>query len=462
MKRRTSIAQAAAAALSLLILPACGPPAVGSGGPTSPEVDAIFADLQGDRPGAVVGVVWNGEVVHRAGYGAAHLDHGVPITPETVFDIASISKQFGALAALLLESEGKLDLDADVRGTVPELPDFQRGDHGAPPDPPHQRDSRLAAHDGARRDRLHRRHLVREDPADAPPPAGDQLPARLGVRLFEHRLQPAGALDRGAVGDDLPRVHRVADLRAPRDDPHPLLGRLPRGRARPGGVLRPGRRRRGLPADAQPAHRAGVLVAAHHHGRLHPLDAQLRDRAGRRRGDAPHDGAAGRADERRHPGLRPWPVGDRIPGAAGLRSRGFVGGVPHQLRALPGAGPLDCGLLQRRGLRSRRAGPPGGRGLHRRPHGAGAGGNRARARPRSPRPDRRAVTGVRGQLPQPRAGQHLRSRGRCRGPSRGQPLAQRPERARPDRRRHLQGATSGSCPRCASFATARAGSAASP
>ena len=128
MKRRTSIAQAAAAALSLLILPDCGPTgagsATGSGGPTNPEVDAIFADLQGDRPGAVVGVLWNGEVVHRAGYGAAHLDHAVPITPETVFDIASISKQFGAMAALLLESEGNLDLDADVRGYVPELPDF--------------------------------------------------------------------------------------------------------------------------------------------------------------------------------------------------------------------------------------------------------------------------------------------------------------------------------------------------
>ena len=112
------------AALSLLILPACGPATTGSRGPTNPEVDAIFADLRGDRPGAAVGVISNGEVVHRAGYGTAHLDHAVPITPETVFDIASISKQFGAMAALLLESEGNLDLDADVRGYVPELPDF--------------------------------------------------------------------------------------------------------------------------------------------------------------------------------------------------------------------------------------------------------------------------------------------------------------------------------------------------
>ena len=124
MTRRTSIARATLAALIPLLLSACAPSTGGSGGPTDPEVDAIFADLEGDRPGAAVAVLWNGEVVHRAGYGAAHLDHGIPIGPGTVFDIASISKQFGAMAALLLESEGKLDLDADVRGYVPELPDF--------------------------------------------------------------------------------------------------------------------------------------------------------------------------------------------------------------------------------------------------------------------------------------------------------------------------------------------------
>ncbi|MDE2751200.1 MAG: serine hydrolase [Gemmatimonadota bacterium] len=124
MTRRTSIPRATLAALIPLLLPACAPTTGGPGGPTNPEVDAIFADLEGDRPGAAVGVLLNGEVVHRAGYGTAHLDHGIPIGPGTVFDIASISKQFGAMAALLLESEGKLDLDADVRGYVPELPDF--------------------------------------------------------------------------------------------------------------------------------------------------------------------------------------------------------------------------------------------------------------------------------------------------------------------------------------------------
>ena len=124
MKRRTCIAPALLAALTVPTLPGCAPTSPGGDGPTDERADAIFADLRGDRPGAAVGVLFEGEIVHRAGYGVANLDHGVPITPATVFDIASISKQFGAFAALLLEAEGALDLDADVREYVPELPDF--------------------------------------------------------------------------------------------------------------------------------------------------------------------------------------------------------------------------------------------------------------------------------------------------------------------------------------------------
>ncbi|MEM7414951.1 MAG: serine hydrolase domain-containing protein [Gemmatimonadota bacterium] len=113
--------------VALLATIACDstPPPVEGAGPTNPEVDQVFSDLnRTDGPGAAVGVLLNGEVVHRAGYGVANMDHGIPITPQTVFDIASISKQFGAMAALLLAEEGRLDLDADVRTYVPELPDF--------------------------------------------------------------------------------------------------------------------------------------------------------------------------------------------------------------------------------------------------------------------------------------------------------------------------------------------------
>ncbi|SVC36135.1 uncharacterized protein METZ01_LOCUS288989, partial [marine metagenome] len=81
------------------------------GGPRESSRDDIFSDLTLLTPGAAVAVVKEGEVIHRAGYGSAHLDHGVAIHPNTIFDIASISKQFAAFSALLLVDEGKLELD---------------------------------------------------------------------------------------------------------------------------------------------------------------------------------------------------------------------------------------------------------------------------------------------------------------------------------------------------------------
>lgn len=89
------------------------------------RVDSLFVRWNTpETPGAAVAVVHGGEVVHARGYGMASLEHGVPIRPHTVFDIASVSKQFGAFAIALLEAEGRLRLPDDVRKYVPELPDF--------------------------------------------------------------------------------------------------------------------------------------------------------------------------------------------------------------------------------------------------------------------------------------------------------------------------------------------------
>jgi CubicO group peptidase (beta-lactamase class C family) len=91
----------------------------------SQEVDRLFeAWHRPDSPGAAVLVMRDGRIAHMKGYGMASLEHGVPIQPETVFDIASVSKQFGAFAIALLEAEGRLSVDDDVRSYVPELPDF--------------------------------------------------------------------------------------------------------------------------------------------------------------------------------------------------------------------------------------------------------------------------------------------------------------------------------------------------
>lgn len=77
-----------------------------------------------DSPGAVVGVMKDGEVVFAKGYGMANLPHAVPNTAETLFNIGSISKQFTAFALALLEARGELSLDDPVREHLPELPEF--------------------------------------------------------------------------------------------------------------------------------------------------------------------------------------------------------------------------------------------------------------------------------------------------------------------------------------------------
>lgn len=77
-------------------------------------------------PGAAVAVVQGGKPLIVKGYGCADLERGTPITPKTVFNAASLAKQFTALSVLLLETRGKLSLDDDVRAHLPEFPDFGR------------------------------------------------------------------------------------------------------------------------------------------------------------------------------------------------------------------------------------------------------------------------------------------------------------------------------------------------
>ncbi|QWP77627.1 beta-lactamase family protein [Lysobacter sp. K5869] len=87
--------------------------------------DRVFAQWNHpDTPGCGVAVYRDGAVAFRKGYGQANLELGVPIGADTVFDIGSTSKQFTAAALVLLERDGKLSLDDDVRKYVPELPDY--------------------------------------------------------------------------------------------------------------------------------------------------------------------------------------------------------------------------------------------------------------------------------------------------------------------------------------------------
>ena len=89
------------------------------------QTDKVFAKWDSTAsPGCALSVIRNGQIIYKRGYGMANLDHDVPITPETVFHVASVSKQFTAAAILLLAQDGKLSLDDDVRKFITELPDF--------------------------------------------------------------------------------------------------------------------------------------------------------------------------------------------------------------------------------------------------------------------------------------------------------------------------------------------------
>jgi CubicO group peptidase (beta-lactamase class C family) len=89
------------------------------------KVDAVFKKWnKPDSPGCAVGIYQDGKIAYEHGYGMADLNNDVPITPATVFHVASMSKQFTAMSIMLLVQQGKLSLDDDVHRYIPELPDF--------------------------------------------------------------------------------------------------------------------------------------------------------------------------------------------------------------------------------------------------------------------------------------------------------------------------------------------------
>jgi CubicO group peptidase (beta-lactamase class C family) len=86
--------------------------------------DYIRAEMQKRQiPGLALAVVKNGAVVKLQGYGMANLEHDVPVTPDTVFELASVTKQFTATAIMLLVEEGKARLDDPIETYLPGAPE---------------------------------------------------------------------------------------------------------------------------------------------------------------------------------------------------------------------------------------------------------------------------------------------------------------------------------------------------
>ena len=91
--------------------------------PVVAEIDKIYADWQSAAhvPGLVYGIVADGRLVYVKGLGVQDVTTRAPVTPDTLFRIASMSKAFTALAILKLRDEGRLSLDAPAETYVPQM-----------------------------------------------------------------------------------------------------------------------------------------------------------------------------------------------------------------------------------------------------------------------------------------------------------------------------------------------------
>jgi CubicO group peptidase (beta-lactamase class C family) len=90
------------------------------------KIDQLFAQRdRPDSPACALAVIKDGQTIYKRGYGIANLDHGIPISSKSVFNIGSVSKQFTAMSIALLAREGKISLDDDIRKYLPEMPQYE-------------------------------------------------------------------------------------------------------------------------------------------------------------------------------------------------------------------------------------------------------------------------------------------------------------------------------------------------
>ena len=90
------------------------------------KIDSLFSQwVSDDQPGGAVGVSIDGTTVYSEAFGQASLEYAVANTSGTVFNTGSVSKQFTAMGIVLLEQEGKIAVDDDIRKYLPELPEFK-------------------------------------------------------------------------------------------------------------------------------------------------------------------------------------------------------------------------------------------------------------------------------------------------------------------------------------------------
>ena len=91
---------------------------------TKLKIDELFKTFTTTTPGGAIAITRNSEVIFKKAYGMSNLEYNVPVTTQTIFHIASESKKYTAFAILLLQQQGKLSIDDDIRTHLPYVPDF--------------------------------------------------------------------------------------------------------------------------------------------------------------------------------------------------------------------------------------------------------------------------------------------------------------------------------------------------
>jgi CubicO group peptidase (beta-lactamase class C family) len=117
---------AASALIALLVLSAPalpGPAPAADDAVLAAKIDAVMAAVyKPGQPGAAIIVRRDGRTVLRKGYGLADLELGVPVAPDMVFRLGSVTKQFTAVAILMLAQEGRLGLRDEITRFLPDYP----------------------------------------------------------------------------------------------------------------------------------------------------------------------------------------------------------------------------------------------------------------------------------------------------------------------------------------------------
>ncbi|MEM6725327.1 MAG: serine hydrolase domain-containing protein [Bacteroidota bacterium] len=88
------------------------------------KIDKLYKNLAKNGPGYMVGIFKDGDYLFQKGYGMANVEYQMPINQQSMFNLASLSKQFTAAAIAILLKENRISLEDDIRTYVPSFPDY--------------------------------------------------------------------------------------------------------------------------------------------------------------------------------------------------------------------------------------------------------------------------------------------------------------------------------------------------